>query len=136
MPTIEEILKAMDFEFFGTGQHKIPEEKFLARKDAFLLDLRTHEEARAVALPLAGLLPGRHIPLQELPDRAAEVPRDKLVGLFCSSGTRAAMAYVYLRTLGYENVRILVGGYGPFLDSLKPGKLHKLLSARQGDGQT
>ena len=127
MCDVEKALREMNFEFFATSQHKLPEETFLARKDAVLLDVRAAEEARAVRVDLEGIMPSLHIPLHELPDRVGEVPKDKLVGIFCSSGTRAAMAFLYLRGLGYGNVKILVHGYGPFMDALKPGKLAKLL---------
>ena len=127
MCDVERALKEMDFEFFATSQHKMPEETFLGQRDAVLLDVRAAEEVRAVRIALEGVMASIHIPLHELPDRAGEVPKDKLVGIFCSSGTRAAMAFLYLRGLGYENVKILVHGYGPFMDALKPGKLAKLV---------
>ena len=70
------------------------------------------------------------IPVDELPDRLAEVPRDKLVATFCSGTDRAGVAFAFLRSKGYDNVRILKGGYAELMAELMPGKLRKLLQAQ------
>ena len=46
-------------------------------------------------------------------DRAErkQIPRDKPVLLYCNTGTLSAQAGFALRVAGYENVRILQGGY-------------------------
>ena len=36
---------------------------------------------------------------------------------------RAAIVYAFLRVGGFENVRIIVGGYEALLEDLKPGKI-------------
>jgi rhodanese-related sulfurtransferase len=40
-----------------------------------------------------------------------QIPRDKPVLLYCNTGTLSAQAGFALRVAGYENVRILQGGY-------------------------
>ncbi|RZK53139.1 MAG: rhodanese-like domain-containing protein [Hymenobacter sp.] len=50
------------------------------------------------------------LPLPALPARAAEVPRQGPVVLYCQSGVRSRQALELLRSLGYDNVRALRGG--------------------------
>jgi molybdopterin/thiamine biosynthesis adenylyltransferase/rhodanese-related sulfurtransferase len=70
-----------------------------------LLDVRNPLEYQRRHLPGAVLLP-----LPQLADRAAEVPRQGAVVVYCQSGVRSAQAVALLRDLGYENVRTLSGG--------------------------
>ena len=116
-------LKELDLSFWGTAQHKITPAQFFERKqseDAVLLDLRSPEEAGYLALPFA-----LHIPIHELPDRWGEIPTDRLVVTFCSSATRAVVAWAYLQLHGLENVRILGAHYNDLTAELTPGKVHK-----------
>jgi len=62
-----------------------------------------------------------------LPSRINELPKDKLIGLFCSSGVRSVIAYVYLKSKGYEKVKIIEGGYVQLIEALLPGKIYKHL---------
>lgn len=39
------------------------------------------------------------------------------------------MVYLYLRALGFENVRVIEGGYAELANEFKPGKLLKHLSS-------
>lgn len=52
----------------------------------------------------------RNIPLQELPQRLSEVPKDRPVVLHCKSGVRSARAWQILREQGYSEVYNLTGG--------------------------
>lgn len=123
--TLSTWLSGLTFDYWSTGQHKIMPAVFFekwARGEAVLLDVRTEEEHRHLALPFA-----LHIPIHELPQRLSEVPRDKLVATFCSGGDRAAVAFTYLHAQGFENVRIFKGGYADLTAELLPGKLRRLL---------
>ena len=40
----------------------------------------------------------------------ARIPRDRMVLLYCNTGTLSAQAAFALRVAGYENVRVLQGG--------------------------
>lgn len=44
-------------------------------------------------------------------NRRNEIPRDKLVVVYCNTGTLSAQAGLALRLLGWNNVRILQGGF-------------------------
>ncbi len=130
MSKVEELLKTMTFEFFGSGKHKISPSMFLAEKNSIFLDVRSKEEFETVAFGLAHHTSVLHIPVDELPERLSEIAKDKLVGVFCSSGVRSTMVYLYLRACGFEKVRIIEGGYAELVEELKPGKLLKQLSQK------
>lgn len=73
--------------------------------DAFLLDVREPDEW------VAGHPPGaHHVPMMQIPARAAEVPADRDVVVLCRVGARSAQVVAYLRQCGYENVYNLDGG--------------------------
>jgi rhodanese-related sulfurtransferase len=119
-------LAGLDLSFWGTGQHKVTPSQFFERQQsegAILLDLRSPEEVRHLALPFA-----LHIPVNELPARWQEVPTDRLVATFCSSVTRAVVAWVYLQMRGLDKVRILDARYNDLTDELIPGKIYKRIN--------
>jgi rhodanese-related sulfurtransferase len=73
--------------------------------DAFLLDVREPDEW------VVGHPPGAvHVPMMEIPIRAAEVPDDRDVVVVCRVGARSAQVTAFLRHNGWENVRNLDGG--------------------------
>lgn len=117
-------LSGLDFDYWSTGQHKVMPSVFfekLAKGEATLLDVRTAQEKDFVLLPFA-----LAIPIDELPKRLNEIPRDTLVATFCSGGDRAGVAFAYLQAQGFENVRILKATYTELTAALLPGKLRKL----------
>jgi rhodanese-related sulfurtransferase len=70
------------------------------------VDVRSSEEWAAGHLPGA-----RNLPLGELDRRLAEVPRDKLVVVYCYSGARAAIAASLLLSRGISEIRQYPGGF-------------------------
>jgi len=133
MNKMDEMLKTMTFEFFGSGKHKISPSMHLTEKNSLFLDVRSNEELATIAFSLVYHMPVLHIPINEIPERISEIPRDKIVGVFCSSGVRSTMVYLYLRVLGFDNVRIIEGGYVELVEELKPGKLLKHISQKGVD---
>ena len=120
----DEWMRSLTFDYWSTGQHKIEAPAFMekwARGEAVLLDVRDEAETEFISLPFA-----LHIPIYQLPDRLDEVPRDKLVATFCSGGDRANVAFAYLHAKGFDNVRILKGGYATLFPELMPGKVRAL----------
>lgn len=67
------------------------------RADHHLLDVREDDEWRAGHIDGA-----QHIPLGELGDRLAEVPKEGSIVAVCRSGSRSAAAVRGLRQLGYS----------------------------------
>lgn len=76
----------------------------LAKNEAVLVDIRFPEEKQAWDMNF-----GLHIPLNELPNRLNELPKDKIIVTACPHMDRSNIAMVYLRTQGYTS-RYLVDG--------------------------
>jgi len=69
----------------------------LVADGATLLDVRTDGEWAA------GHLEGAlHVPVDEVPARMAEIPKDRPVIVYCASGRRSASATSVLREAGYD----------------------------------
>ncbi|HJV36199.1 rhodanese-like domain-containing protein [Geomonas sp.] len=64
-----------------------------------LLDVRTPEEYQQAHLKGAKL-----IPLNELPQRVNEIPRDKPILVYCAVGRRSLKAADFLSAQGYHEV--------------------------------
>lgn len=121
MNTLNELLPEMDFDFFAAGEHAMSIEgmKKVIHNDRFLfLDVRFAKEAEYVVLPFAA-----HIPFDELPARLDELPRDKCIVTFCSSVFRGACAFLYLQSMGFEEVRGMVAPLEDMAAAFKPGPL-------------
>jgi phage shock protein E len=78
-----------------------------AKRDvgAFILDVRTPDEWKQVHIPGANL-----IPLDQLPNRVSEVPKDKEVVVVCHSGNRSKQGRDILKQAGYTQVTSMAGG--------------------------
>lgn len=71
-----------------------------------LIDVRTKMEYSL------GTWPGAiNIPVDDLRERLAEIPKDKPIIVSCAVGLRGYLAYRILTQNGYTNVRNLSGGY-------------------------
>lgn len=125
MNELENVISSMDFNFFGTGKHKIDAVTFLASQDAILLDVRANEETSTLTLSLRHHLPVIAIPFNELPGKIDQLPKDKFIGVFCSSGVRSAITFAYLKSKGFETVKMIEGGYQQFMEAIMPGKIYK-----------
>ena len=73
----------------------------------FLLDVRSEREYEGGCLEAA-----INIPLDQLRDRLAEIPRDRPVVVQCASGYRSYVAQQILLHHGWKDVRNLYGGFG------------------------
>jgi rhodanese-related sulfurtransferase len=72
---------------------------------AFLLDVRTLEEWNDFHAPQATL-----IPLDELANRADEVPKDRDIVVICRSGNRSQVGRDTLLAAGFVSVTSVAGG--------------------------
>ncbi len=70
----------------------------------FLLDVRTQEEWDAIHVPNATL-----IPLDQLPNRLNELPKDRPILVICRSGNRSQVGRDILRQNGFEATSISGG---------------------------
>lgn len=79
----------------------------LERGEAELVDIRFAEEQAAWGLGF-----GLRIPLNELPARLHELPKDKLIVTACPHDDRANIARLYLLTKGFEATYLSDGMLG------------------------
>ena len=124
MDEFNDILEEMDFQFFGSGEHgmSVEDMRHTIGNDHFLfLDVRTNEEVKHVSFPFA-----KHIPLDELPERLDELPRDKFIVTFCAAVFRGAIAFAYLRANGFDEVKGLAAPLEDMIMPFKPGPLAKI----------
>jgi rhodanese-related sulfurtransferase len=80
---------------------------FIEQVEPYLLDVRRPDEYEA------GHIEGAvNIPLAELDGRIAELPQDLDAPMlvYCAVGIRGNFGLVYLKMLGYTNVRNITGG--------------------------
>jgi rhodanese-related sulfurtransferase len=82
---------------------------------AFILDVRTPEEWTEYHVPGSTL-----IPLDQLSNRVAEVPKEKEVVVVCRSGNRSATGRDILLKAGYPQVTSLTGGLTAWRSAGKP----------------
>lgn len=123
MNQLDTVLSRMDLEFLGTGQHAMGVEglvKAIGNEDFFIIDVRTQKELEYVHFPFA-----THIPLEALPARKDEIPKDKKIIVFCSSIFRAATAYTYLLANGFPQVKGVPATMEEMISAFKPKPLLK-----------
>ncbi len=70
-----------------------------------LLDVREDDERE-----VARIEPSLFIPMQQVPHRLEELPREQRLVVYCHHGTRSAMVAGYLEGEGFSRVENLRGG--------------------------
>ncbi len=85
-----------------------------AQKDIQLIDIREEYEREY------GIIEGDiHIPMGMIPQRIADIARDKDVIIYCRSGHRSARVIQYLeRTHGFDNLYNLQDGILAWADEI------------------
>jgi rhodanese-related sulfurtransferase len=76
----------------------------LIEADAQLIDVRADHEWEAGHITGAS-----HIPLDELPQRAGEIEKERPVVLYCRGGNRSTMATAALADAGYDAAKLVEG---------------------------
>lgn len=74
-------------------------------KPFVLLDVREPEE-----LEIARIDPCLHVPMDDIPNRLSDIPKDVDVLVLCSAGNRSNQVARYLLEQGYSNVKNVAGG--------------------------
>lgn len=75
-------------------------------KDSLIIDVRTELERS-----IGKIENSIHIPLEQLRTRFNEIPKDKIIVLYCTKGLKSYFASRILLQKGFENVYSLSGGY-------------------------
>lgn len=100
---IGEILPAQLSERLGRGERPV------------ILDVRESEEIAIAPFPAA-----IHIPMSEIPSRAAELDPEAETIVVCHHGIRSAQVVMYLARLGFERVCNLTGGIDLWSTTVDP----------------
>jgi hydroxyacylglutathione hydrolase len=82
----------------------------LASTKGPVLDVRRRAEFEAGHIPGA-----QNVPLDELPQRLNEVPREATLAVVCAGGYRSSMACSLLARAGFPNVMNVTGGTGAWV---------------------
>ena len=130
---MEHIFEQFTLDYFGKGKHKTTFAAFLEQEGAVLIDVRSKEEAQTLPIKFAchDNISAMNIPISEVPKRLTDIPKDKPVGLFCPATIRSSMVYALLLSKGYENVRILEGGYPALTESVMPFRVLQAVKASE-----
>ncbi|MDX1611097.1 MAG: molybdopterin-synthase adenylyltransferase MoeB [Candidatus Thermoplasmatota archaeon] len=86
-------------------------------KDLVILDVREPWEHDIVHLEGA-----KHIPMEQVPERANELPQDKDLVVLCKVGGRSAQVVQFLQGLGFSRAVNLKGGIDAWVREVEPGK--------------
>ena len=95
----------MDFAEYGSSliwPEQIPPDDW---KEVFIVDARDAAQYEKEHIPGAV-----NIEWRQAVARRAEFPRDRMVVMYCNSGSLSAQAVFALRLLGYDNVKVLQDG--------------------------
>ncbi|MBS4027567.1 MAG: rhodanese-like domain-containing protein [Ignavibacteriales bacterium] len=93
--TVEELKKKMD-----------------NKEDFLLVDVRESNEKKMSDIG------GTLIPVNTLPLRYNELDKEKEIILYCRTGARSGWATNFLRSVGFENVKNLIGGIYAWSDKI------------------
>ena len=85
-----------------------------AGEDVFLLDVREPYEYQIAQIG------GKLIPQNDVPNRLAEIPRDREIVVQCRSGARSQRIAEFLKQSGYTQVVNLAGGILAWSDEIDP----------------
>lgn len=85
-----------------------------AGEDIYILDVREPWEYKIAQIG------GRLIPLQEVPQRLAEIDREREVIVHCHLGVRSQRVAEFLQQSGYARVVNLAGGIHAWSEEIDP----------------
>ena len=103
---VDEIAGYLDFSEYGGGvifAEQIPREEY---KNITIIDARDPEQFAQ------GHIPGAiNIEWRQVLNERDLIPKDKMVLIYCNTGSLSAQGGLALRVAGWDNVRILQGGF-------------------------
>ncbi|PIV88325.1 MAG: rhodanese-like domain-containing protein [Hydrogenophilales bacterium CG17_big_fil_post_rev_8_21_14_2_50_63_12] len=105
-PVAKAIEEYMDFNEYGSSliwPEQIPAEDW---KNVFVVDARDAAQFAKEHIPSA-----INIEWRQIPGRRNDIPRDKMVVIYCNSGSLSAQAVFAMRLLGWDNVKVLQDGF-------------------------
>jgi rhodanese-related sulfurtransferase len=96
----------LDFATYSDGAISTDQLSSIDSKEIVFIDNRN------AGLYAKGHIPGAiNIEWREILQRKDEIPNDKPVVMYCETGLLSSKAHYMLQLAGFENVRVLWGGY-------------------------
>lgn len=89
--------------------------KHNAGEDFLLLDVREPDELAIASIPWAVA-----IPMGQIPERLAELPKDKPIAVLCRSGARSGRVTEFLNGNGFPDAANVAGGILAWSDAIDP----------------
>jgi adenylyltransferase/sulfurtransferase len=87
----------------------------MLRAGALLLDVR--EDSEVATCRVAG---SRHIPMRQVPENLADLPRDRQILVLCHHGGRSQRVTQFLRANGFGQATNIAGGIDAWAEQLDP----------------
>ncbi len=84
--------------------------------DTVLLDVREPDEYARCHVEGS-----RHIPMRQVPENLAELPRDRPILVLCHHGSRSLRVTQFLRANHYPLVTNIAGGIDAWAETVAPG---------------
>ena len=104
--TLEALQEYLDFTEYASGTISVEQLNELVDSEIVYIDTRNAGQFTR------GHIPGAiNIEWREVLKRRNEIPRDKPVVMYCETGLLSSKAQLMLRMDGYENIKVLWGGY-------------------------
>ena len=103
---IDEIAGYLDFSEYGGGvifAEQIPREEY---KNITIIDARDPAQFAQEHIPGA-----INIEWRQVLNERDQIPKDNMVLIYCNTGSLSAQSGLALRVAGWDNVRILQGGF-------------------------
>lgn len=96
----------------------VQEAKRLADTDpnVELIDVREPDERARCAIQGS-----RHIPLRQIPEQLASLPKNRHLLIYCHHGGRSLRATQFLRANGLSQVTNVAGGIDAWAEQIEPG---------------
>jgi rhodanese-related sulfurtransferase len=86
-----------------------------ANAGALIIDVREADE-----LAICRLEGARHVPMRQIPEAAADLPRDRPLLILCHHGGRSRRVCEFLRAQGVANVSNVRGGIDAWARDVDP----------------
>ena len=104
--SLEAMQEYMDFAEYADGSISTEQLTSINQEDVIFIDARNRGQYQK------GHIPGAiNIEWRQILTRRNEIPKDKTVILYCETGLLSSKAHFALRVAGWENVKVLWGGY-------------------------
>ena len=105
-PAIEAMQEYLDFAEYAEGSISPEQLASIETENILFIDARNEGQYKE------GHIPGAlNIEWRQILARRDEIPKDKPVVLYCDTGLLSSKAQFALRVAGWENVKVLWGGY-------------------------